>query len=228
MRIATWNCNGAARKKIALFEQIDADILVLQECENPNISNDKDYRNWAENFLWCGSNQKKGLGIFCKNDLKLKGLQWDANNLETFLPATVNDISILAVWTKSKPYKYIEQFHQYIELHGEKLKPAKQIICGDFNSSSQWDFRYKRGNHSQAVDMLKKKQIFSMYHSLENQQQGSETNPTLYLQRNTQKPYHVDYIFASSDLISDNANIKVGDKEMWLAHSDHMPLIAEL
>ena len=157
MRIATWNCNGAARHKITLFKQINADILILQECENPDVSNDKNYKNWAEHFLWCGSNPKKGVGIFCKNNVKLKQLYWDTNNLEVFLPATVNNIAILAVWTKNKPYKYIEQFHQYMKFHSQKLQSEKQIICGDFNSNSQWDFRYKRGNHSQAVDMLQKK-----------------------------------------------------------------------
>jgi exonuclease III len=34
MKITTWNCNGAFRKKYHLLEDFGADILVIQECED--------------------------------------------------------------------------------------------------------------------------------------------------------------------------------------------------
>ena len=35
MNIITWNCNGALRKKIEQVDSLGADILVVQECEDP-------------------------------------------------------------------------------------------------------------------------------------------------------------------------------------------------
>ena len=76
MKIVTWNCNGAFRKKIKSLEEFQADILIIQGCENPEQSKDKIYKKWATNFLWTGDNKNKGLGVFAKNDIRLERLDW--------------------------------------------------------------------------------------------------------------------------------------------------------
>ena len=43
MKIITWNCNGAFRKKFESLVDEDADILVIQECENPAETKDINY-----------------------------------------------------------------------------------------------------------------------------------------------------------------------------------------
>lgn len=35
MKIISWNCRGKFREKYAVLEKMDADIYVIQECENP-------------------------------------------------------------------------------------------------------------------------------------------------------------------------------------------------
>ena len=50
------------------------------------------------------------------------------------------------------------------------------------------------------VDRLAGKNIYSVYHKHLNQEQGKESHPTFFLQRNKNKPYHIDYCFASADL----------------------------
>jgi hypothetical protein len=46
--------------------------------------------------------------------------------------------------------------------------------------------------------------------------------------RKTEKPYHIDYFFASDLIIKDGFEIKVGKAENWIDLSDHVPLTLEL
>lgn len=63
----------------------------------------------------------------------------------------------------------------------------------------------------------------SIYHKATGEAQGHETKPTFFLQRKKEKAYHIDYAFASADLIG-GLNLEVGDFDSWIGASDHMPL----
>lgn len=60
MKIVTWNCNGALRNKLAAIDKLEADIYVIQECEDPDKST-KVFRNWAVNN-WGQSEINEQLG----------------------------------------------------------------------------------------------------------------------------------------------------------------------
>lgn len=246
MKIVTWNCNGAFRNKTQEMDRLGADILIIQECENPAESTEQ-YRIWAgNNYLWTGESKHKGLGIFPKkgnvvevirwnSDFKISGLpsssralSWSTNELKLFLPFVVNsEFTVLSVWTKANKsneiFGYIGQFWKYLQIHRNELAKSRTIIVGDFNSNSIWDQPDRWWNHSDVVKELKAINLESIYHHQFQETQGQETRPTFFLHRNEKKPYHIDYAFASSDLIND-CKLEVGIHDEWLCFSDHMPL----
>lgn len=133
------------------------------------------------------------------------------------------------VWTKrsnNSTFQYIEQLWKYLQAHQSKFHPLKSIICGDFNSNACWDKQH-RWNHSEVVNDLAKLNIHSVYHHLNNIGQGKETLHTFYLHRKIEKPYHIDYAFVSSNLLS-SASFEIGNFNEWILLSDHMPIIFEL
>lgn len=243
MKIITWNCNGGFRNKLAEIDKLNADILVIQECENPALSTVK-YKDWAGEYLWVGESKNKGIGVFPKKgnsvshlkfdgEFKITGLTsssktltWSTSSLRLFLPFSINEnIQALGVWTKgsdSEAFGYMGQFWKYLQIHRNDFKREKQLILGDFNSNKIWDKKDRWWNHSNVVAELEEIGLVSLYHHHFNEDQGVESSPTLFLQRNAQKPYHIDYVFVSKDYL--DSEIKIGQRERWLSLSDHMPI----
>ena len=241
MKIVTWNCNGALRNKFQFIDELKADIYVIQECENPSVVKHDGYKQWSSNYLWIGDSKNKGLGVFAKGSTVLKKLDWNNNfsghvdnsipehKVKHFLACSVNnEFNLLGVWTHkndSECFGYIGQLWKYLQLNQKKLGDC--IIAGDLNSNVVWDKWDRWWNHSNVVEGLKKDGIESLYHLVNNELQGKETTPTLYLQRKLEKPYHIDYIFGSEKWTSSITSCKVGKPSKWLVVSDHMPIIAD-
>lgn len=234
MKIVTWNCNGAFRRKFHKISEYEADLYVIQECENPIYSGHKDYINWASNYHWIGDTKNKGLAIFAKSEVKLEKLSWSTlfkdHNVKHFLPCKVNnDFEILAVWThrNNSPYfGYIGQLWKYIQVNKEKFSDI--LIAGDFNSNSIWDEWDRWWNHSDVVNELGELGIESFYHKITREEHGKESTPTLYFQRKLARPYHIDYIFGASKFTKRIQKFELGQSHDWLTFSDHMPIYCEL
>ena len=230
MKIVTWNCNGAFRNKYQALASMDADIIVIQECEDPTQCADISYKNWATNYLWIGDSKHKGMGIFCKAGIQLSNNEWDNDNTKHFISARINNtFDLIAVWTQhnnSDKFEYIGQFWKYLQLNKNKM--GDTIIIGDFNSNKIWDKSYRECNHSQVVRELAEIGIVSLYHEKHKVNQGEEPHPTFYLQRNLNKPYHIDYIFASKKRFPNVPDLEIGSEIVWLAISDHLPVMAVL
>lgn len=231
MRLVTWNCNGALRRKYQILEALDADILVVQECEDPAQST-ADYQAWAGEHAWIGLSKNKGVGIFPRRGQSLERLDWGQDHGGLFLPVRIADsITLLGLWTLGRKstgqYSYIAQFWHYLQLNRPNLEQAN-LVCGDFNSNQIWDATRKKRNHSECVRELGEIGFRSLYHLTMGEEQGVETRPTFYLHRSELKPYHIDYVFAHDSMLIEKApRVQVGNRGMWINVSDHMPVIAE-
>lgn len=216
-------------KKFQHIAQLEADIYIIQECEDPLKAKHNDYSEWSKNHLWIGDNKNKGIGIFAKEHIKIERLDWSNDfrdhTVKYFLPCLVNNkFQLLGVWThknNSPNFGYMGQFWKYLKTNLDNFNEI--IIAGDFNSNSIWDEWDRWWNHSDVVEILQKKNINSVYHEIKNENQGKETLPTFYLQRKREKPYHIDYFFTSSNFIT--KSFEVGTFENWIDISDHVPVI---
>ena len=222
MRIVSWNCNGAFRKKHSKILSLDADIYVIQECENPDIALDKGYINFSDSYVWTGENKNKGLGIFSKNGIDFKETSWPKNGLRNFTSICIHsEFNLLGVWA-CRPY--IEEYYLYQKTNFELIN-ENTVIIGDFNSNSIWDQQHGQRNHSAVVKELEVKGLFSAYHYLKKEEQGKETEKTFYLHKNPDKAFHIDYCFLAPQRIEE---FNILAHQDWLEYSDHMPIVIDI
>ncbi len=104
------------------------------------------------------------------------------------------------------------------------------IIAGDFNWNVIWDKNPSfplYGTLTDVINLLKQVGIQSVYHTSTNVKFGNEREPTLFFRKNRKTPYHIDYIFASSDLLDHRKQFSIGKYDDWITLSDHMPVMLE-
>lgn len=221
MKIISWNCNGKFREKFHDIDALDADIYIIQECENPEESSSAAYKNFAQNYLWIGENKHKGLGIFAKKGIQLTENHWPKYCLRNFLSVRVNNcFDLVGVWA-CKPY--IEEYFIYQSINIANYDETT-IIMGDFNSNAMWDKKHYARTHSAVVQQLNEIGICSAYHHKTNEMQGHETVATFYLYRHNDKGYHIDHCFTAPKNIKHYYVIQNDD---WLSKSDHIPICIE-
>lgn len=259
MKIVSWNCNGAFRENFKNIidkrsdTYIDADIFVIQECENP-----RDYRpNYEEyrktvmdlagnNYYWVGDFHSKGLGIFAKESVKLSRKKVNGD-YKHFMAFRVNDsFNLLCVWAMEP---YVEMIHDFFDANTD-LFNEDLIICGDFNSNAKWDKEHNtrdekgdKKNHSTLNRKLNEKDLYSVYHCVTGEKPKDESKVesknTFFLYRHLNKPDHIDYFYAKKGLIDktkwrgerygSRANLpcefEILERWQWISMSDHLPLV---
>jgi exonuclease III len=222
----------AFRKKADAILKHKPDILVVPECEHPDKLQFKIDTPKPTDTLWFGHNRNKGLAVFSYCELRFQVLAVHNDSFKIVIPIAVSgrqfDFTLFAIWAnnpKDPDGQYITQVWKAVN-HYEALITSKQtILIGDFNSNTIWDKPKREGNHSTVVKKLEEREIFSVYHKHFNQTQGNEEHPTLYMYRHKDKPYHIDYCFASIDMLEHLKSVEVGDFEFWNQYSDHVPII---
>lgn len=224
----------AFRKKAAALLALDPDILVIPECEHPDKLKFPQGAKTPTDIVWYGTNPHKGLGVFSYDDYRLKLLRKHNPDFKTILPIQVTggafDFTLFAVWANNPlepEHQYVGQVWKALPHYKKLIKKQRTILIGDFNSNTIWDKPRRIGNHTDVVNVLAKKGIKSVYHHYHNQTHGTELHPTFSLYRHKDKPYHLDYCFASADLMSELTSVEIGEHDDWCLLSDHQPLVVE-
>jgi len=219
----------AFRKKADLILAHQPDILIVPECEHPDKFLNPELN--AASVLWYGSNKNKGLAVFSFGEYQLSLMSIHDEDIKIVCPIAVTggevDFCLLAAWaqrTTDYDYRHIGQIWKAVHHYEDILKEDKIIIAGDFNSNVIWDKNHRLASHSMTVKKLSDMNIQSVYHTHHLQIQGNELHPTFHLYRHENKPYHIDYCFASEYFIKKLVSVDVGSFEDWGKHSDHTPL----
>ncbi len=223
----------AYRKKADFILTHKPDILIIPECEHPDKLIFSADTLQPTQTLWFGKNKNKGLAIFSYSNFKFTVLDVYNEDFKMIIPIAVTggsiNFNLFAVWAynpNDKDGKYITQVWKAIDHYDRLIRDNPTIIIGDFNSNTIWDFKKHRlSNHSSVVKALEEKGIFSTYHLHHKQIQGKEEHPTYFMYRHLNRSYHIDYCFASGDLIDKLENVEIGTHEQWAKLSDHNPLI---
>ena len=222
----------AFRKKAAIILSHNPDILIVQECEHPEKLLFTADTPKPTQVLWFGKNQHKGLAIFSYSDYRFSVLSNHNEDLKMIIPISVTggqyDFTLFAIWANNPADpdgQYITQIWKAIDHYHFLLDKKRVLLIGDFNSNSIWDRKHRTSNHSNVVKLLEEKGIFSTYHLHYKQAQGKEEHPTLYMYRHKDKPYHIDYCFASADMLAKLESVKIGDYDFWTRYSDHVPVM---
>ena len=234
MKLISWNCQGAFRKKSSVILAEQPDILVIQECEHPDKFLFSATTPSPTDVMWFGDNHHKGLGIFSYSNYRFQLLEWHNPDFKIVTPIRVTggpfDFTLIAIWANNRndpDGQYIEQVWKAIHFYEQVLDIGRVILIGDFNSNTIWDRPRRVGNHSAVVRKLADKNIYSLYHGIYRQEQGKEDHPTFYLHRNQSKQYHLDYCFSSADLYREVRHITLGTYDAWRMHSDHVPILVD-
>lgn len=221
MKIVSWNANCKFREKYREIAKLNAEIYVIQECENPETCKDVEYRNFVKNGFWIGGIPFKGLLVFSPNsDVKLELLDWKTQDYRFFLPIRVNDkFTLVGSWAC---HPYVQEFYDFIHACKDNLD-ENVIIIGDLNSNEVFDKDNIRTGktHSIVVKELSELGLEDIYHAKTGDKQGQERIPTFYLYRHLDKPFHIDHCFSNPKNIE---KMTIHARWQWLALSDHLPI----
>lgn len=241
--VVTWNCSQAfRRKKDDILQEYNPDILVIQECENPEV-----YGDWEEftDWIWYGDNDTRGIGIFARNGIELT--EENRSSRASVAAETSSPIDVLGLWTKndadnpanryiSQAYTALKEYEDWVNEH--------TLVVGDFN----WNATFSQSPHleslqhdfDEVIQLLREHNLMSAYHATTGCGFGEEQDSTYYARNRSWKGrneetgtvYHTDYVFLNTNIVSSITDFQLGEKQNWIYNwngdSDHVPVMVAL
>ena len=234
MKLISWNCQGAFRKKIGRIARAVPDVAVIQECERPDLLAVREGWPAPTACVWTGVNPWKGLGVFSFTGLDLEVDPGYDEAMRYFLPVKVRgrfNFNLIAAWARDEtdPLRdYVGLLYRTIERYADFIRGNDTLLVGDLNSNKNSGQPPRIGNYSDVVARLAWERMVSVYHAYFRERHGEERRKTLYLHRDRFKGYHIDYCFVPKRWLRSVKSVSVGRYEEWSRYSDHMPVEVEV
>ena len=108
MKVVTWNCNGALRKKFEHLSDLNADIYVIQECEDPARIQDKAFHTYASLVFNPAQYSPKSAGL---------GLLTKTRNTADLPNTTMPFLNVLHTRNASKMANYLLDRHKMQQIN---------------------------------------------------------------------------------------------------------------
>lgn len=233
LRIVTWNCNMALRRKFDRLRSLRPDVAVIQECADPDAAGAKGWRPDCTAYDWIGFNPDKGLGIFTFGDLTLSRHSSYSEDYALYLPVTVAGrcrFNLLGLWVADprripdgSTHEPLAALHYYRPF----LAIGPTIIAGDFNRLPQQISAHHGGSGSSVLEVLTGVGLTNADYAMSDTAGQTTLRRTHYHQRKFSRGFVVDYIFIPTGETTHLSAFEACDPHDWITWSDHVPLIAE-
>ncbi|MEJ5312927.1 MAG: endonuclease/exonuclease/phosphatase family protein [Anaerolinea sp.] len=232
MKLVTWNCQGAFRKKYPALAALRPDVAVVQECESLERIPWKQ-GNAPMSATWYGEKPTRGVGIFSWTGVSFQVSEMFDPTIHYAIPVEVKTpipFHLIAVWTmKHADWRlaYSGQAYRALGVYREFILSADTVILGDFNSNQRSTPRGRIGNHAVLAANLQTLGLVSAYHFATGEKTGMEKTPTFFRGRKAEQAGHIDYVFFPARWIRRLKRVEVGASAEWLEYSDHCPVVVE-
>lgn len=218
MRLGTWNCAGALTKKWDVLDDLDADVLVIQECDSTTVAEAADRGRRA---CWRGTDPK-GLAVVARPGWELLAL---SSVGDWSLPVRVSgptSFTVVGFWAlppKVARCSYTQQAH--LALKDVDRRPGDVVMAGDFNA-------YNHPNHTAFIEAMTARGMTSAFHVDREELRDEESEPTYFRGWVAPGRIHIDLIFTPSKWPLES--VTVGTYEDYVAKrlSDHVPVVASV
>jgi len=129
---------------------------------------------------------------------------------------------------RDRKLSYSAQIFSAVGHYRQFIAGGDTVFMGDFNSSKRTTPKSRLGNHTTLSTALDDLWMVSAYHHYFHEKQAQERRGTYFRGRKANKPSHIDYAYIPVRWLRRLRGVEVGDPAVWLAHSDHCPLIVDI
>jgi exonuclease III len=227
-RVVAWNCADNFGRKTHRLTSINADIAIVPEVTQ------RDQDALGENYtkIWHGEPGKRGILVAARRPWSLSVREVAPLKHMVLLNATSADLEVLivGVWAMPSAGRYVGSVIAGLD----SLLPLTTghpnvLVTGDFNASPVFDATIPLSRHFRLIsERLEAAGLQSIWHQTRKEIFGKESVPTYFHQWKREQPFHIDFMFASSELRRRLTSFSIGSFDDWRPKgSDHMPLIAD-